>query len=262
MSPSFFSTDGTKYVRGLANLPVRRHFWEINNVDIQQDRLILLPLCWYADTPPTPVTSGDQALNNLDGDVIPYYPSGACEENSRVSRINIDLMVRPKEETDAAILEFATMRMAVSMHDLKSGEVPYFREKGGTTPSKRQIQFATQAAPGESKRGASDHADLDNNTLALATTGKFTQLKYEASISYKHWMRGFRKVYLEGGLPLIYRRTEHFPGKVKRIQPGTLYCLALANLTSYATAEALTINGNFSFDEYPLIDPSIYDPNS
>lgn len=263
MAPSFFSRDGTKYVRGLSYLPVRRHMWEIQNLEIPQDRLLILPIAWYAQTTPTAIESGSDAFRNLDSTVIPYYNSGACEENSRINGFKFDFMIRPKEETDAAILELATMRMLTSFHDLKSGEVPYFKEKGGSGSDKRRIQFntTTQAQKGRTAqyRDTLTFGDLPNTTTSILTVDDFSELMYMASIDYKHWVRGFAKTYLEGGAAQIYRGFEYFPAKVKRIQPGAFYALCFANLTKYNTAVPMVLDGTFQFDEMPLIDPSIYD---
>ena len=157
MAPSFFAADGTRYVRGLANLPVRRHFWQFGNdgpgatnpgIELAPNKVIVLPLVYCATKPATDapiVDSGNNRLVSLDGEVIPYFNGGGCELDSRVNGINIDMMVRPKEETDAAVLEIATMRCMTSFHDIKSGEVPMLREpgSGSTIQDKRRLEYTT-----------------------------------------------------------------------------------------------------------------------
>lgn len=264
MAPSFYTQDGTRYVRGLANLPVRRHYWEYNNIEIEEGEVCLLPLIYYADTQANPITATNDPnrLVSLDGDIIPYYRGGGCEAYSRVNGIDLDLMLRPKEETDAAVLEVATMRCMASMHDIKSLEVPMLKEKGGNGDDKREIQQSPVLGP----------INLDGSTPSFTTltdshcrTGiipdddDFTQLRYQASVKWKHWWRGFRKIYVEGGLPMVYRKHEYVPRKIKRVQPGTFYAIIIANLTSYGgDGVPMVLNGNVHFDELPLIDPSVY----
>lgn len=264
MAPSFFASDGQRYVRGLANLPVRRHFWEYENIELAQGKVVVLPLVYYADAPDTQapeISTGNNRLVSLDGEVIPYHNGGGCEADSRVNGINIDLMIRPKEETDAAVLEIATMRCMTSMHDIKSGEVPMLREKGGSGTDKRQLQYTTTLTTIDISGSTPSFSSLDDascRTGIQAGTNNFSQLRYQASIKWKHWWRGFRKQYIQGGLPVIYRKHEYIPRKIKRVQPGTFYALIISNLTSYGTAVPLVLNGNVHFDEMPLIDPSIY----
>ena len=180
---------------------------------------------------------------------VDVWTTVAVQEGSRVNRMKLDVTITPKVPSADQVITLYSMRGMFSYDDLKADTVYGLDFDGATS----RIQFADETSQtGGTKTDIVNAQNSQNPSPELALT--IDSYRYGDVI--KHFWPSPQKTTMYSGMPVTYERWERIPGKIKRINNGTLYALMVMNATTpQASTEQDTISIviHEEFNEVPLV---------
>lgn len=247
-------SQSTQYTRGRGglSLPFRRHILE-REITIQSGKSRIIPLLCYQEERDSHVDNPEnypEDISNYDGVDAAIYKGVTVEAGSICRNLMLDVLVKPTAASDTVVVDYYTGRIMTSFHDLKSNEV-------------RGVSIASaDGTPSGMKKGepymtAGDDVGSATKSGSVNLAGPeldFDKIKFDQSITLRHWWRGIRKTVLAAGQPAVYHRMERIPRKCVRSNPGMFYGVVVMNDSDVS----LDFEVKQTFNEVPILYPDDY----